>query len=420
MYYQTLNLKAILLKGISSLILFSIMISCNDSDKNPLYRVIAQNEWLNSIAENPKYEVQIIYSQINRNSDNTPTFNTFSYNTDTNQYFYPASTVKMPIALLALEKLNELSIRGLDKYTTMITDSAFSGQSPVLTDSTSESGLPSIAHYIKKIFVASDNDAYNRLYEFLGQEYINDKLKEKGYKDTQIIHRLSIPLSIEENKHTNPIKFLAGDSIIYEQPLVKSNMNLNLNKKIVKGVGYIDQEDRLVKKPFEFTYKNTFALEDLHSMLKTIIFRDSVNGFNITDNDYAFVLKYMSQLPKETRHPNYAAENLPDGYCKFLMFSNQQTIPSNIRIFNKIGQAYGYMIDNAYIVDLENNIEFLLSAVISVNENQLYNDGNYEYETIGDSFMQDLGQLIYNYEKDRERDIIPNLATFNIVYDSIK
>ena len=31
----------------------------------------------------------------------------FEYNIDTNKYFYPASTVKLPIALFALEKLNE-------------------------------------------------------------------------------------------------------------------------------------------------------------------------------------------------------------------------------------------------------------------------------------------------------------------------
>ncbi|MDP9231009.1 MAG: glycoside hydrolase family 9 protein, partial [Bacteroidota bacterium] len=42
--------------------------------------------------------------------------------------------------------------------------------------STAANGFPSIAQYIKKIFLVSDNDAYNRLYEFLGQQTINDKL----------------------------------------------------------------------------------------------------------------------------------------------------------------------------------------------------------------------------------------------------
>lgn len=408
------------------LILFLMMVisSCDQNvkeDQDLVENLMkSKAEKFKYVLESNKHEVQIIYTQINRDSLNNPSFKQYQYRTDQDHYFYPASTVKMPIALLALEKLNELSILGLDKYTTMLTDSAYSGQSQVLNDSTSRNGVPSIAHYIKKIFVASDNDAYNRLYEFLGQEYISKKLKEKGYNNTQIIHRLSIPLSIEENKNTNPIRFVANDSIIYQQPLGRSNLDIESNTIITKGLGYIDQHDELVNKPFEFTYKNTFALADQQKMLRSLIFKGVASGFNLTDNDYTFLLQYMSQLPNETLYPHYAKENHPDGYCKFLMFSNQEKIPTNIRIFNKIGQAYGFMTDNAYIVDLEANIEFLLSAVISVNDNQIYNDGVYEYETIGDEFMQNIGHLIYNYEKQRVKDSVPDLAAFRLTYDNSK
>lgn len=408
------------------LILFLMMVisSCDQNvkeDQGLIENLMkSKSEKFKYVLESNKHEVQIIYTQINRDSLNNPSFKQYQYRNDQDHYFYPASTVKMPIALLALEKLNELSILGLDKYTTMLTDSAYSGQSQVLNDSTSRNGVPSIAHYIKKIFIASDNDAYNRLYEFLGQEYISKKLKEKGYNNTQIIHRLSIPLSIEENKNTNPIRFVVNDSLIYQQPLGRSNLDIESNTIITKGLGYIDQHDVLVNKPFEFTYKNTFALADQQKMLKSLIFKDVASGFNLTDDDYTFLLQYMSQLPNETLYPNYAKENHPDGYCKFLMFSNQKKIPTNIRIFNKIGQAYGFMTDNAYIVDLEANIEFLLSAVISVNENQIYNDGVYEYETIGDEFMQNIGHLIYNYEKQRVKDNVPDLSAFRLTYDNSK
>ena len=65
-----------------------------------------------------------------------------------NKYFlaFPASTVKLPLVLLALEKLNSLNIKGLDKFTPFFHDSVYSGQRSVRKDSTSENGLPSIAH----------------------------------------------------------------------------------------------------------------------------------------------------------------------------------------------------------------------------------------------------------------------------------
>ncbi|MFX6949934.1 hypothetical protein ABTH81_22930, partial [Acinetobacter baumannii] len=67
--------------------------------------------------------IQILYTEINRNKRNIPSFKEYAFNLQNDLYFYPASTVKMPIALLALEKLNEMKIQGVDRNTTMITDS---------------------------------------------------------------------------------------------------------------------------------------------------------------------------------------------------------------------------------------------------------------------------------------------------------
>ena len=58
--------------------------------------------------------------------------------------------------------------------------------------SSSKTGLPSIENYIKKILLVSDNDAYNRLYEFVGREEINEKLKKYKLNGTRIIGRLAI------------------------------------------------------------------------------------------------------------------------------------------------------------------------------------------------------------------------------------
>ncbi|NJO03224.1 MAG: serine hydrolase, partial [Bacteroidia bacterium] len=154
----------------------------------------AHPDLFGEILEHPeRYELQIIYTQINRDSVNFPKFEHFFYGLSPDRYFYPASAVKLPVALLALEKLNRLAIPGLNKDTPLRIESAREPQKAVEKDTTSLTGLPSIGHYIKKIFVVSDNDAYNHLYEFLGQAYINETLWQKGYNDLQILHRLSAP-----------------------------------------------------------------------------------------------------------------------------------------------------------------------------------------------------------------------------------
>ena len=163
------------------------------------------------------YNVQIIYTQINRNENNIPVLTSHYFNVNRDKYYYPASTVKLPTALLALQRLNELKDKGISKNTTMITEAAYSGQTPVYNDPLTTDGKPSISNYIKKILLVSDNDAFNRLYEFLGPDYINGQLHNMGYTDIQIRHRLQIFLSEDENRHTNPIKFLDDNNhILYE------------------------------------------------------------------------------------------------------------------------------------------------------------------------------------------------------------
>ena len=54
--------------------------------------------------------IQILYTQIDRDKNNIPHFKEFSYRLNADEYFYPASTVKFPLSVLALEKLNNLKL----------------------------------------------------------------------------------------------------------------------------------------------------------------------------------------------------------------------------------------------------------------------------------------------------------------------
>jgi hypothetical protein len=72
------------------------------------------------MADPARHRVQIIYTQIDRAKDNRPHFRSFAYRVDPGEYFYPASTVKLPVALLSLEKINRLDVPGLDRHTAML------------------------------------------------------------------------------------------------------------------------------------------------------------------------------------------------------------------------------------------------------------------------------------------------------------
>ena len=368
-----------------------------------------------------KYRLQILYTQIDRDKKNHPKFTTFGYRINNSEYFYPASTVKFPASALALEKINNLKIKGLTKETVMLTGAEYERHTPVTKDSTAENGLPSVAHYIKKILMVSDNDAFNRLYEFIGQEDFNETLRKKGYENTRIFHRLQVGMNKEQNRRTNPIKFMQDNKIVYQQPMIIAEKNYSSVTPISVGKGYV-QGDSVVNTPFDFMDRNFYPLLDQQSVLKSVLFPEAVEPkkrFNLTEDDYKFMYKYMSQMPTESTYPSYNPTEFYPTYCKFLMYGSgkNEVVNPNMRIFNKVGDAYGFLLDNAYIVDFEKGVEFMLTTVLLCNNDQIFNDDKYDYDKIGFPFMKNLGQLIYNHELTRKRKYKADLSRFRMVYD---
>ncbi|WPQ62127.1 serine hydrolase [Chitinophaga sancti] len=375
-------------------------------------------------ADPERYRLQLIYTRIDRDGHNYPHCTDFSYNLDKNTYFYPASTIKLAATALALEKLNDLSIRGLDRHTPMITGSMPGATPAVLTDASSPSGFPSIGNYIKKILIVSDNDAFNRLYEFIGQEAFNKSLWAKGYPWAQIRHRLGVTgISPEKNRYTNPITFRRGRKVIYQQPGLYSSLTFSPRYDLV-GKAYYNEQNELVETPMDASEKNRICLADLHGILKSIIFPDLVTKsqrFRLNDDDYGFLYHCMSAQPEESEQPTFDSAAFHHNYVKFLLFGAEKNnnISGNVRSFNKPGWAYGTLTDVAYIADFAHQIEFMLSTTVYVNDNTgILSDENYQFKQIGEPFMQALGELIYNYERQRPRIYRPDLSLFKIDYSN--
>jgi len=367
-------------------------------------------------------EVQILYTQIDRDENNLPHFTSHSYRLDATHYFYPASTVKLPTAIFALEKLNELNVPGLTIKSVMKTDSSFAGETKMLKDTLAKNGFPCIGQYIKEILLVSDNFAYNRLYEFVGRAEINDKLKKYALNNTRIIGRLSVGDGGEGAKHTNAIDFYNGKKLIYHQPAQYDAREypMHLDNMIV-GKGYIDRNDKLVMKPFDFSDKNIYSITDQQSVLKRLLFPEVYpenDRFNLTNDQYKFIYRYMSMFPTESKHPTYSPPEYFPAYCKWLFYGGDSTavMEPHIRIFDKIGDSYGYDIDNAYIVDFKNKVEFMITTVLQSNDDEIYNDNKYEYKAVCLPFMKNLGRLIYQYELSRPKKYLPDLSKFKFRY----
>lgn len=348
------------------------------------------------------YEVQLIYGTIDR-SDSRPTISHSSYNLH-DEYFYPASSIKLPVAVLSLEWLNQMGISGLDMHSRLEHGQAKPEQSAAKRDSSSKTGYPSVAHYARKIFLYSDNDAYNRLFELLGQRYINERLSVLGMKEPRILHRVGIGgFGPEENRWSNPVSFFAGDSLVYHRGSARTAYQSSWQpKNQLRGKAFY-KDDELINQPMDFSQKNYISLESLLGVLERVILPGAFHKserFRLSEAQYRLLWKAMGQYPKESEYPDLA--DMEDGYVKFYLNGGAgKRVGENIRIFNKVGFAYGYLTDVAYIADLESGIEFFVGGVIHVNKNRTFNDNVYEYDEEGLPFLKRVGEVLLEYEREK-------------------
>ncbi|MGB5429709.1 serine hydrolase [Eudoraea sp.] len=371
------------MKALKLAILFLLLsMACKTKSKenNPMELVLgSQNMAIRNVIDSvDKYEVQILYTQIDRRGDSI-ILTDYEFQLDDMKYFYPASTVKLPIAVLALEKLNFTDSLNRDTRYYVEGDSVEN----------------TFAEDIYKILAVSDNHANNRLLEFQGQDDINLRLRNKGIFPVRISHRLGVH---SDDVTTKPLIYYINDSTTGTSASIINTEPLSLSlERIKKGVGYYEK-DSLVNNPFDFSYKNYYPVSSQHGVLKRLIFPElfkTNERFNLSEDQREFLLTAMHTLPKDA---GYDQEEFYDSYCKFFIYGDsKENIPKHIKIYNKVGFAYGTLTDCAYITDEKNKVEFMLTATILVNEDGIFNDDKYEYDEIGIPFLAALGREFYNY-----------------------
>lgn len=353
---------------------------------------------LKHILDNPKlYQYQLIYTEIWRDAENRPQLSHRYLNVNDSIYFNPASMVKFPTALIAFEKLDTLRKLGVNPHTLVKTDSS----APV-----------TFLELIRQAMIVSDNDAYNRLFQVVGQEGLNRRLQEMGYSSSRITRRF-IPLTPEQHRLTEAVQFLSTDGrILYEQPAQKSGFSFDFSKKILVGDAHYNWSDSLIQEPMDFTTHNRMPLRDMQQVLQSFLFPSTVperQRFRLSENSRQLMLDAISDLPSESRFPVFDTTEFFDSYSKFFLYRDgKRTVPSTVRIYNKTGWSYGYLIDVAYIVDRVNSRELMLSGVIYVNRDGILNDNKYEYDSLGYPFFREIGEILLSHPTGGTRPVGPD------------
>ena len=381
------------MKQLACLLLSIILFGCS-LETNPIKSSFRKNDFLKEIIkEKEDYEIQILLTKIDQYNSKVD-FQEYKYQLDDNKYFYPASTIKLPIVVLTLKKINELRSKGSEitlksKITLNYKDDY---SELVIRDS-----ITSFQNLIADVFLVSDNSASNILIDFIGYNYFNHEMENAGFDKTYLNHKFNPDPYVNSTWQISDLDNNIISSINDNQKIIKANEKTNGLEKGERR--YFKGE--ILDESLNFSEKNRSSITDMHNLIKYIFYPeifDSINTFNLNVEDYDFLRYWMSRFTYEDIGEKFIGdENFFETYNKFFIHGDEQSVSNEqIRVYNKIGQAYGTSIDNGLIKNYQDNVEFILTATIYTNKNKVINDNLYEYDDLAVPFLAKLSRAIYN------------------------
>lgn len=372
------------------------------ADGDLLLDVLASHPGLRAVAADAAaHRLQIVLGLVADDPGGRPVLVQHGLRLDA-EYFYPASTVKLFAAVAALERLAELrreSGLALDLDTPLVVHPLFADEELEDADpSNLAGGRITVRHELRKLFLVSDNRAFNRLYELVGQDRLAASLARAGLGGARIVHRLDEARDEEENRRFPRIELVGPDfrhTIPPRQspPLPPAPPVPGLTA----GRAHLARGE-LVPEPFDFSTKNRFPLAELQRGLCMVV-RPDVDcggpGFALSPADREVLREAMRQLPRESANPVYDAADHPDAYVKFILPGLRRVVPAErLEVYDKTGQAYGFTTENAYVVDRATGRAFFLAATLYTNADGILNDDRYEYAEVAEPFLADLGEAV--------------------------
>lgn len=385
----------------AALLICSLAFSPVDPEsKSTIEGMLRSDARFSKILENAEqHRLQILLSLVDETSS-PPRLERDGFRVDA-EYFYPASSIKTCAAVSALLSATELKAKGLEiSLDTPLTYlPLFDGDETLMSDpSNLEGGTITLRHEIRKLFLVSDNDAFNRMYEFTGHREIHQALWNAGLKSIRINHRLSRSRSLAENRRTPSIQVGTGKGSFSVQQRDSDLLLANNDQKgVAVGKGVLSGT-KVVDGPMLFDTKNRISLTDLQDM-HVMILRPEIDlgkpGLPLAPDDRAFLKDAMSEYAADSKNPKYDGAHAADDYVRFILHGLMRVAPKDQwTIYDKVGLAYGFTIENAYVVHRPTGKSFFLTATIYTNQDGILNDDRYDYDSIAFPFWKDLGEVI--------------------------
>lgn len=358
-----------------------------DLAKDPLAErlLMSGGATLKTVLATPeKYRFEVLYGIVREGP--SPSLERHGYRTDA-EYFFPASSMKMPIALATYDRLGALRL----PRAAMIRMHPVSGNA--------EPFVTTLERETWRALIVSDNASANRLLAIVGQREVNETLWSLGLKSARVRHGFSTGGEMDPPELSPRIEIVQAQGGTTEIPPRRSDLKLPPNDATSLDIGRAKiVEGRREEGPLSFADKNAMRLRELQDTLVRIMRPELLPAGSAPDvaskEDLAYLRQTLGTLPSASGLAGFERNIVADyQLIPFLRGLERVRAKSKLQIFTKVGQAYGFLIGNAYVVDKETGRSFFLTAAVYANPDEVMNDDNYGYDAISFPALADVAEV---------------------------
>lgn len=340
---------------------------------------------LKFLARADEYGLQICFTRLEKGISGLE-FKTYQLSR-VEQWFAPASLVKLPLAALLLEQLEAAEV---DWASAKL---AFPNM-PACAERAAELRQPqAVTRLIERALVLSDDSAYCALFDALGPQRIAERMRQMGYSDLRIQARFGA-CGPENSKITGPVQIYSVGGKLLSTTAARAPFALISAPTTIKIGRAWMQGNRRIEGAKDFTTSNSAPLRALHEMMLALMRPKLVAAnqrFQISERARQFLLTGMRLNPAESKYSNATEAKLDRTFFRMLGVGDGQW-PKDLLVENKVGWAYGYLSDMAHLK--QGGRECFVSCKMYLNRDGVLNDGRYEYESIGRPAMAEIGRLL--------------------------
>lgn len=345
---------------------------------------------LKSVLATPdKYRFQVLYGVISAGT--TSAIERHGYRTDS-EYFFPASSMKMPIALATYDRLATLRSAGkpgLTRDATMRIHPVSGNAEPYVT---------TLARETWRALIVSDNFSANRLLGVVGHREAHETLWGLGLASVRIHTGFATGADIDPAELSPRIEFATAGGATEELAARRSDLVPPPTDATSLAIGKANLVDgRRIEGPLSFADKNAIRLRDLQDTLVRIMRPEllpaGLRADTASKEDLAYVREALGTLPSASGLAGFDRNVVADYQLSpFLRGIERVRSRGQFQIYSKVGQAYGFLIANAYVIDNATGRSFFLVASIYANPDETMNGDTYAYDAVSFPALADVGE----------------------------